>query len=541
MPDKCWNYVCDVSIIVLDCRLLFRQKEEATMLPLSIIIPSYNRASVVDHTLQSLAQQSVTNFQTIVVDHGSIDNTEEVCKKYQNSLHLSYYKISRGDDKFVAAVPRSFGVDHAEGQFIAFIDTGMVLPSQYVESHIAFHHLHKNYVGIGLQHGEDLQFRNSKPDFSTFQSNPIGQPQLNAETGSKDRVVTNQSSRLNLIGALYKTLENLNATVLSQANIDQAYQALTKAGLLDRRGSVDLAKTNLPWFHGWTANLSMSRDAYLAAGGFDLELRGWGFEDVDLCYRLSKQGMKFAFVEGGWGIELPQERTAMGERFATLQKNILQCYAKYRSLGLETLVLRQVLLQKAAKIYRSLPTTKANEGLYVPGQMHDDLLRQSEDIFNFLTSLGHDSVALPPVPDEVQAYVTHPTLLVGGTTRDAQKYDHVALSDESALSTPSTWSCSGVSIPMADQALGTVVVSDIWKKLDWFIRYPFGVSSMSLLEVLISEIGRTAKQGIFIHSPSVSGISVENLADLCHQYNLSYKIVLADKQPKSISEAFLSV
>jgi glycosyltransferase involved in cell wall biosynthesis len=511
------------------------------MFPLSVIIPSYNRASVVDHTLQSLTQQSVTNFQTIVVDHGSTDNTEEVCKKYQNSLHLSYYKISRADDKFVAAVPRSFGVDHAESQFIAFIDTGMVLPPQYVESHVAFHRLHKNYVGIGMQHGADLQYRDNKQDFSTFLSNNTEQSRLNSETGSKDRAVTNPSSKRDLIDALYQTLETLNAGALSRANIDQAYQALTKVGLLDRRKSIDLEKTNLPWVHGWTANLSMPREAYLAVGGFNLELRGWGFEDVDLSYRLSKHGLKFAIVEGGWGIELPQERKPMGERFATLQKNMFQCYAKSCSLALETLALRQVLLQKAAAIYRSLPTTKANGIPYVPGQMHDELLQQSENIFNYLTSLGHASATLPQVSDEIQEYVTHPTLLVGGTTCDAQKYDFVALGNENILSTPSTWSCCAILIPVSDQSLGTVVVSDIWKKLDWFIDYPFGISSMSVLEVLISEIKRAAKEAIFVHSSSVSGISVETLEDLCHKYDLSYKVALVDQQQGNSSANVLSV
>lgn len=465
------------------------------MLSLSVIIPSYNRADVVDKTLESLTRQSTTDFQVVLVDHGSTDNTEEVCKRYQGRLNLSYYKISRDEDKFLASVPRTVGVNNSESEFIAFIDTGMIVPSQYAESHIAFHRQHKNYVGIGLQHGLDLQFVENEQDFSAF---------------------------------------------LSQADVEQAYQTLTKLGLRDRRESVDLATSKIPWFYGWTANLSMPRDAYLAVGGFDLELKGWGFEDGDLCYRLSKKGLNFAFVEGGWGIELSQERKPMGERFATHQNNLLQCYTKYRSLGLETLILRQMLLQKAAGVFRSLPTTKADAGSTVRDQMREEFMQQAEDIFNYLTTLGQESAILPPVPDAVQAYITQPTLLVGGTAENTQQYDYVTLADERVLSTPYTWSCSGVLIPLANQLLGTVVVSDIWKKLGWSILYPFGVRSMSLLEVLISEIARTAKQAIFVHSASVPGASVETLENLCRTYNLPYKIVQVDDQQRNAPSTLFS-
>lgn len=65
------------------------------MFSLSIIIPSYNRASLVDKTLGSLIYQTRTDFQIILVDHGSTDATEDVYLKYKEILPLSYYKIGR--------------------------------------------------------------------------------------------------------------------------------------------------------------------------------------------------------------------------------------------------------------------------------------------------------------------------------------------------------------------------------------------------------------------------------------------------------------
>ncbi|MHB8595622.1 MAG: glycosyltransferase family 2 protein [Ktedonobacteraceae bacterium] len=467
------------------------------MLPLSIIIPSYNRAALVDRTLHSLTKQSRTDFQIILVDHGSTDNTEQVCAAYRDSLHLSYYKLDRDDESFSAVMPRAFGVAHSASPFIAFIDSGMLLPSQYVHAHITFHLNHPNYVGIGLQHGLDLQLRDSREDVDTL----------------------------------------LNAT----DDIEQAYSVLKDAQLRDQRERADLENLHVHWSLGWTANLSMSREAYLAAGGFDLELKGWGFEDSDLSYRLSKQGQRFAFVEGGWGIELPQPRTDMRERLESNRLNMIQCYAKQKTVALEAVILRQTLLQKAVAALRAFQPTGAGQqkpggATSIQDMITSTFTQQAEDIFCALTMVGQEKAALPAVtiPDEVRTQFTQPTLFIGGTTREAEYYDYVTVGDERVISTPSLWSCCGIYLPLPDQSLGTIVVSDIWKKLAWSLPYPFGVRSLSLLEVLISEIGRVARQAVFIHSSSVSGLSIEVLENLCSTRNLPYKIVLSTEQSHSM-------
>ncbi len=77
------------------------------MLPLTMIIPSYNRASLLDQLLQSLTHQSCPDFHTIVVDHGSTDSTAEVAQKYMQRLQLSYYQIAHDD--YAPGVPRDVG------------------------------------------------------------------------------------------------------------------------------------------------------------------------------------------------------------------------------------------------------------------------------------------------------------------------------------------------------------------------------------------------------------------------------------------------
>lgn len=449
------------------------------MLPLSIIIPSYNRASLMDETLHSLTSQSRKDFQIILVDHGSTDNTEEIYRKYKDILRISYSKIARDD--YSPGAPRDFGVRRSETPFIMFIDSGTVVPSQYIEAHLAFHHLHSNHIGVGLQYRKD----DAGEEFDSL---------------------------------------------FQHGDIDQAYVVVKQAQFQDMREGIDLENSSIPWLFAWTANLSLPREAYFSAGGFDLDLNGWGFEDVDLCYRLSKQGLHISFVEDGWSIEIPQPRQSMQERMESGQRNMLHCYFKQRSLVLESLILAGMLLRKAIGGYRSLPTTGPEALSTLIEKIRSEPHQQTEEIFRYLTTVGQDCVALPPsILDQVRSQFTRPTLFIGGSVQEAQWYDYTTLVDESKVSTTSTWSCCGIRIPLADHSLETVIVSDIWQKLNWSVQYSFGISSMSLLEVLISEIQRTAKRAVFIHSPSVlldhTSLSIEALEGLCRKYSLSFQLV----------------
>jgi hypothetical protein len=455
---------------------------------LSIIIPSYNRATLVDQTLHSLARQSNTDFQTILVDHGSTDNTEEIYQKYRDQLQITYYKIER--HAYSAGEPRDFGVRQAETPLILFLDSGTIVPSWYVTAHFDFHRLHPGYIGVGLQYRND--------DIGEF--------------------------------ALWE-------------NIDLALPEFKEAQFIDEREGIDLEEAGMPWLQGWTANLSLPREAYFSAGGFDLDLRGWGFEDVDLCYRVFKQGLKMAFVEEGWSLEVPQPRENIESRMANDQENSRQCYSKQQGLGLEVVCLNAMLLRSALHKYTSQLSITDREALRarIKEKIRTAKPHASrEDLFFYLTALGQEIATWPAIPAEMHTQFTGPTLLVGGTPQDAEWCDYVTLLDDRKISTPSLWSCCGVLIPLPDQALETVVVSDVWKKLGWSILYPFGVQSKSLLEVLISEIGRAAKQAIFIHSSSVSGASVETLENLCHAYQLSYRIVQVDEQQENRPQLLVS-
>ena len=54
----------------------------------------------------------------------------------------------------------------------------------------------------------------------------------------------------------------------------------------------DLAEMSMPWVLQHTGNLSVPRQALLDVGGLDDGFKGWGLEDLELCYRLFRAGLR---------------------------------------------------------------------------------------------------------------------------------------------------------------------------------------------------------------------------------------------------------
>ena len=87
---------------------------------ISFIIPSYNSASTVKRTIESILNQNANiRYEIIVVDDGSSDNTEEVLKCYDNDERVKYYKKENSG----VADTRNYGVLKAEGDYIIFVDS----------------------------------------------------------------------------------------------------------------------------------------------------------------------------------------------------------------------------------------------------------------------------------------------------------------------------------------------------------------------------------------------------------------------------------
>lgn len=82
----------------------------------SVIVPTYNRCRFLLETVESILQQKFRDFELIVVDDGSTDETQEVLKPYGDQVRYLFQE-NRG-----AAVARNRGAKAARGEYLAFCD-----------------------------------------------------------------------------------------------------------------------------------------------------------------------------------------------------------------------------------------------------------------------------------------------------------------------------------------------------------------------------------------------------------------------------------
>ena len=84
----------------------------------SIIIPTYNRADSISHTLESCFAQTFEDFEVVVVDDGSKDNTVEVLRSIEDPRLVVLTQANAGP-----AAARNTGMQNASGDYIAFLDS----------------------------------------------------------------------------------------------------------------------------------------------------------------------------------------------------------------------------------------------------------------------------------------------------------------------------------------------------------------------------------------------------------------------------------
>ncbi|WP_404308889.1 glycosyltransferase family 2 protein [Neorhodopirellula lusitana] len=105
-----------------------------TRLPLvSVIIPSFNRATLIPETLRSVLDQTYRNWECIVVDDGSTDGSQEIIKSFAVKDDRIQF-VSRQRDPKGAPTCRNIAlVDFAKGEYVVFLDSDDVLSPTCLE------------------------------------------------------------------------------------------------------------------------------------------------------------------------------------------------------------------------------------------------------------------------------------------------------------------------------------------------------------------------------------------------------------------------
>ena len=111
----------------------------------SVMIPTYNYGKYIEKAIDSVLAQTCKDFEIIVVDDGSTDNTREIIEaKYKNVVRY-FYQGNKG-----APVARNFGLRKAEGEFVVFLDADDWLMPEALLSRLGYL---KNHSDCGWVYG----------------------------------------------------------------------------------------------------------------------------------------------------------------------------------------------------------------------------------------------------------------------------------------------------------------------------------------------------------------------------------------------------
>lgn len=96
---------------------------ESKMPLVSVVIPMHNSAKVLPQTLESLLYQTLKNFEVIVIDDDSIDNSVEVAESFAEKFGGRLHVIKLPKNFGMPGIPRNVGIEFARGKYIAFLDS----------------------------------------------------------------------------------------------------------------------------------------------------------------------------------------------------------------------------------------------------------------------------------------------------------------------------------------------------------------------------------------------------------------------------------
>ncbi|HEY9059755.1 MAG TPA: glycosyltransferase [Pseudobacteroides sp.] len=216
----------------------------------SFIIPAYNNKRLLANTLLALNMQKgygVGDYEVIVIDDGSPERLFDYIKEVPWNYQLKYIYIDRLPSSCRAGA-RNKGLEIAIGKVVIFIDSDMLVNENYLSEVERYFKVDENICLMSTRLYADREIQSS------------------------EIVVKTVFNKYNFKGCRVKHLENRHVVFNSSS-----YNA-------------NVLKT--PWLFTYSCNLAVSRKNLEMVGGFDENYKGWGYEDVDLGYRLYKRGIK---------------------------------------------------------------------------------------------------------------------------------------------------------------------------------------------------------------------------------------------------------
>jgi glycosyltransferase involved in cell wall biosynthesis len=294
----------------------------------SVNIPTYNKAEYLNLTLASYVNQTCAEFELIIVDDGSTDETRRVVREYQNRIPISYVcQSNRG-----ISAARNMGLEKSQGEIIIFTDDDRIAHPHFIQEHIDEH------VG-GIGTGNDNKV-------------VIGRKGRVLSIWQKGRLPLEEADFLSVLHREPALIGDFNSYdvlhLIQPGDLETRFHdAMARFRLDDARDnyqyviahySESLTDFSFGWALATGGNMSVPAKYVEKAGLFDENYAGWGMDDTDMSYRLYLNGATFVVHNEAinfhqvhpLGDKWPQYDQE--KRYAALHRNITHFCQKHDTL-----------------------------------------------------------------------------------------------------------------------------------------------------------------------------------------------------------------
>jgi glycosyltransferase involved in cell wall biosynthesis len=125
---------------------------------ISIILPTYNRAQFLPRAIKSILNQTYSNWELIIIDDGSTDNTEYIVKKFLKDKRIKYFKEKKN---LGGSEARNIGIKKSTGNYITFLDSDDEYLKNKIEEQLTFFNKSDN-KNLGVVTCGRLDYKNDK-------------------------------------------------------------------------------------------------------------------------------------------------------------------------------------------------------------------------------------------------------------------------------------------------------------------------------------------------------------------------------------------
>ncbi len=252
---------------------------------ISVLLATYNWPEALSLCLQALREQTNKNFEIIICDDGSKDETRTLISEFQKDFPVPLKHLWQEDDGFRKTLILNEGIKSANGEYLVFLDGDCIPQIDFIAQHLKLSE--KNHLVTG--------------------SRILSSQQLTSDLCSNGHWSHKKLRSNALTWGLKGLLNKWLPLFIKLPNV---------SGRLYKK---------FEWRRIKGCNMACWKSDAEAIGGFDESLLGWGHEDADFIFRLQKNGV--IRKSGAWATEVIHLWHKMADR-QTAEKNAAIVRAK---------------------------------------------------------------------------------------------------------------------------------------------------------------------------------------------------------------------